>query len=306
MSLDIVFDLALCLIVISIAASAVAGRDPFGGVALYVVYGLLLSVAWVRLGAIDVALAEAAIGAGLTGVLLMGAVICTGSQEPVSTRARILPLLICFCLAGALAFTAFEISQPSSGLRPLVLQNLNQSGASNPVTAVLLNFRGWDTLLESVVLVVALVGAWSLTSNKRWGKRVGLRQHVGSEGVLAAFGRILPPIGIVIGLYLVWNGSTGPGGAFQAGTVLAAVWLLAIMAGLTEPPPVSSNKLRWALIFGPLLFSGVGFYGLSHGAFLKFPPEDAKILIMLVELGLAGSIGVALALLVLGPPGKTR
>jgi hypothetical protein len=48
-------------------------RDLFGAIAFFIVYGILIALAWVRLEAVDVALAEAAIGAGLTGVLLIGA-----------------------------------------------------------------------------------------------------------------------------------------------------------------------------------------------------------------------------------------
>jgi multisubunit Na+/H+ antiporter MnhB subunit len=306
MTVGTLFDVLLCLIVIAVALGAIAGRDLFGGVALYVTYGLLLAIAWVRLGAVDVALAEAAIGAGLTGVLLLGAVARLGRAPAQEAGWRPVPLILCAALAAGLAWTVLDLMRPDAGLRPEVADNLAVSGAQNPVTAVLLNFRAWDTLLEAVVLLIALVAVWALGPDWTWGGRPGLSQHVRPEGVLATFGRFLPPIGLVIGIYLVWIGTRAPGGAFQAGTVLAAVWLLAMMAGLAEPPRISSVRLRWGLVLGPAVFLAVGLFGIGQGAFLAYPPGAAGSLILAIEFALTLSIALALALLVIGPARRAR
>jgi uncharacterized MnhB-related membrane protein len=73
MSLALLLDAGLCLMVLAAALSAISGRDLFGSIAFYIIYGILIALAWMRLDAVDVALAEAAIGAGLTGVLLISA-----------------------------------------------------------------------------------------------------------------------------------------------------------------------------------------------------------------------------------------
>lgn len=67
--LDILLGLTLC----TIAALALVAQDLFRAVVMFIVFGLFMSLAWVRLEAPDIALAEAAIGAGLTGVLLLDA-----------------------------------------------------------------------------------------------------------------------------------------------------------------------------------------------------------------------------------------
>jgi multisubunit Na+/H+ antiporter MnhB subunit len=295
------FDILLCVLVLVVATAAIAGRQLFTGVALFVVYGLLLAIAWVRLGAVNVALAEAAIGAGLTGVLLLGAVARLEGTSKQGLSLRPLPVALCASIGIGLAWTAAGMMVPDAGLRPLVEENLALSGAENQVTAVLLNFRSWDTLLETVVLFVALIGVWSLGEDEYWGGRPGLRQHVRKEGVLATFGRFLPPIGVVIGIYLVWIGTSAPGGAFQAGTVLAAAWLLAMMAGLGEPPRVSNKLLGWGLAAGALIFLSAGYLGIVHGGFLVYPQTVAKQMILAIELALALSIALTLSLLVLGP-----
>ena len=55
------------------AWAALVSRDLFRGIVFFIVFGLLMALAWLRLRAPDVALAEAAVGAGLTGVLLVEA-----------------------------------------------------------------------------------------------------------------------------------------------------------------------------------------------------------------------------------------
>ncbi len=70
----IVFDLLIVAALLWSAVRAVTVQDLFRAVLLFIVFGLLMALAWARLGAPDVALAEAAIGAGLSGALLLDTV----------------------------------------------------------------------------------------------------------------------------------------------------------------------------------------------------------------------------------------
>jgi energy-converting hydrogenase B subunit D len=70
----LVFDLLLIAALLWSAARALTTADVFRAVVLFIVFGLLMALAWARLGAPDIALAEAAIGAGLTGALLLDAI----------------------------------------------------------------------------------------------------------------------------------------------------------------------------------------------------------------------------------------
>jgi multisubunit Na+/H+ antiporter MnhB subunit len=304
--IGIALDLLVCTFVIGAALAAVGGRDLFGSIVFFIVYGVLVAIAWTRLGAVDVALAEAAIGAGLTGLILVTAAarlrrLATG-HDADEGRWGVLVALACAALAAALGFAVLWLEADAPGLGPLVAENLEATGVGNPVTAVLLNVRAYDTLLESLVLLVALIGVWSLAEDRHWSGVPGLRQAARPDGVLATFGRFLPPVGLMVGVYLVWAGAEAPGGAFQGGTVLAAVWLLVAMAGLAEAPRVASLRLRLALVAGPAFFLGVGLAGAAAGAFLGLPEAWAKPVILAIEGGLTLSIAVTLALLVLGPP----
>lgn len=71
MSIGLLLDALLAAILLWLAYTALSSRDLFRGIVLFIAFGLVLSMTWARLGAPDVALAEAAIGAGLTGALLL-------------------------------------------------------------------------------------------------------------------------------------------------------------------------------------------------------------------------------------------
>ena len=73
MSPATIFDIGLAVLVLGVAAWTILVRDTFAAVVSFVVYGLLVALVWVRLSAVDVALTEAAIGSGVTGMLLLGA-----------------------------------------------------------------------------------------------------------------------------------------------------------------------------------------------------------------------------------------
>lgn len=305
MSAGLLFDLLLCALLVAVALGAVLVRDLMAVVMLFVVLGLFAAVAWVRLGAIDVALAEASIGAGLTGVLLVRAAARLQGGAARGSRAAVVHGVLAagLCAAVFVALAGVVLGPVGGeGLAGAVDQRLDATGVSNPVTAVLLNFRGYDTLLETVVLLAALLAAWSLCADEDWGARPGWHEHARPQGQMAWLARLLPPVGWLVGVHLFWAGASGPGGAFQAGTVLAAVWLLLSMAGLGTPAPVTDTRLRAVLVAGPLLFLLFAAAAIPFGGFLVFPPAAAKLAVLVIEATLTLSIAATLALLVMGAP----
>ena len=298
-------DAALCALVLCVALATVLGGGVFRAIVFFIVYGLLVSLVWIRLDAADVALAEAAIGAGLTGVLFLaafGKLARTGAEAEPPRRFSLPAALGCAGLAGALGWAWFGLPLPGQP-GPQLAEALPRSGVANPVTAVLLNFRAWDTLLESIVLLAALTGLWMLTRDEDWHSRLGLPQHARPGGVMTNFGRVLPPVGFLVGVYFVYVGADRTGGAFQGGTVIAAVGLVAAMAGLIRPPRIASPGWLAALVVGPLVFLVAGIAAAALGSgFLVLPEAIAGNAILAIEVFLALSIAVTLAILVIGPP----
>ena len=309
MSMALLFDGSLIVLILAIAAWTIAVSNSFAAVIGYATYGLLLALAWVRLAAVDAALTEAAIGGGLTSVLLIRAVVrlrpteSAAHAETPGRVSRLLAAVLAGSVTAALALVVLTLPDPAPTLAPQVAEHIASTGLGNAVTAVLLSFRAIDTLLEAVVLVFALVAVWTLTPDDLWRGRPGPRYDLDENGMLAYLARLLPPLGIVVAVYVLWVGADLPGGKFQAGTLLAAMWLLAIMAGLTEAPPISRRWLRGALVLGTVAFLVIGFAGVPlAGAFLAYPEGYAKPLIIAIEAASMLSIALTLGLLVLGPP----
>ena len=306
-----VLDVALAAVVLAVAVWTVAARELFASVVGYVAYGLLLSLVWVRLFAVDVALTEAAIGSGVTGVLLIGAAVrLRGTEAAVAGERpgagwRVVAAVLCIVVTAALAAAVLMLPDQGPTLAPEAARNLAATDLGNPVTAVLMAFRALDTLLEKVVLFLAVIGVWSLASDSNWGGLAGPRHAPHRQGALAFLAQLLPPVGIVVAVHIVWVGATEPGGAFQGGAVLAAMWLIVIMARLAEAPAIGGRRLRLALISGPAVFLVVGLTGFAMAdAFLAYPSGLAKPLIVFVEVFMTLSIAVSLPMLVLGQPDR--
>lgn len=295
-------DALLALAILALGGWTVLVRETFAAGIGFVATGLLLALAWVRLGSIDIALTEAAIGAGIGGVLLVTAAThlgTTATEPPAAPWQTRLIALLCAGFAGAVATALLTLPDPAPNLVREAAAALPATGLGNPVTAVLMAWRGLDTLLEAIVVLLAVLGLWALAPDGAERAATPAR----GDGPLPLLARVLPAIGVVIGLHIVWAGADGPGGKFQGGAILAAMWVLAWMAGLVRAPAITDRRLAWALVAGPLVFLGVGLAGLVlAGQFLALPAGYAKPVILLIEAPLTLSIAAGLALLLLGPP----
>jgi multisubunit Na+/H+ antiporter MnhB subunit len=313
MTIALALDAGLALLVLGVAVWTIGAGPTFAAVVGFVAFGLLLALVWVRLAAVDVALTEAAIGSGVTGAVLIAAAARlrpaearSAAERPGAAMRLAVALLSALVFAGLAGLVLFP-GNPAPTLGPAAAVHLPELDVGNAVTAVLLAYRSVDTLLEKVVLLLALVGVWSLAPDRFWGGAPGVLRPARPDGALALLGRVLPPIGIVVGVYILWVGAIAPGGAFQAGAILAAMWLLVMIAGLRDPPEIGQRRLRLLIVAGPAVFLAVGLAGFAlPGGFLSYPAGHAKPLIIAIEAVLTLSIAVILGLLVAGPPERKR
>ncbi|MCW8194037.1 DUF4040 domain-containing protein [Proteobacteria bacterium 005FR1] len=287
-------DLAIGLILVALAIGALLSSTLFGSLTLFFAFGMLMAVAWARLHAPDLALAEAAIGAGLTGALLFNA-LNKSPPEVIKERLRhpLSVALVCAAILALLVVSLLPSLDQVSPLPPMVGPRMDASGVDYPVTAVLLNFRGWDTLLEIAVLLLALLGV-----------KVLLPTHTPAPqpwSLLLGWSKTLAPVIVVVGGYLLWRGSRGAGGAFQAGALLAAG---AVMLRLNHVLPEirwSQLLLRISVLIGLATFLTVAIATASFGdGWLTYPSAYSKALILAIETTATISIAATLTLLVEG------
>ncbi len=301
------------LLILALGVYTIVARDTFAATVGFLAYGLLLTVAWVQLRGVDIALTEAAIGGGLTGLLLVRASARLRVTEAAvrgelpGLPTRLLAGVLAGAVAGALALAVLALPDPAPTLAAEAIANIEPLGVGNPITAVLLAYRAMDTLLEAIVLLFALIGVWSLAPDRLWGGRPGPRYNADPDGILAFIARVLPPIGIIVGVYIFWVGADAPGGKFQGATIIAAMWLLVMMAGLADAPPIGRRLVRVLLVAGPVVFIAIGLAGVAAaGAFLAYPDGWAKPLILVIEFALMPSLALTLGLIMAGAPERAE
>lgn len=215
---------------------------------------------------------------------------------------RMLVLVSIVTLGLAIAWTMLQLPPPAVRLAEHVGTRLDASGVKHAVTAVLLNFRGYDTLLEIAVLLLALLGVLVTAGEPSSSQRM----NGSPQPILQSMARILVPLMVLIAGYLLWAGSHRPGGAFQAGAVLAAAGVLLHLAGLMPAWSDPGRLLRAGLTAGFLLFLSVATLPLLQGALLQYPPRWAGALILAIEAGLTLSLALMLAGLLLWLPNENE
>ncbi len=249
----------------------------------------------------------------------------TKNMQP-ARHQRMLKFILIIILAvilSGLSYTVLTLPSQAPGLSVLAMDNLDNSGVSNPVTAVLLNYRGYDTLLEMGVLLLSVIGVWSLTDslNKKiewryvssdilhvWSRsKTQEHRHTLPEPVLDTLARLLIPLLVLMAGYLLWVGAYAPGGAFQAGSVLGAAGVLLLLSDIHYENRFSRFSLRIALIMGLGMFVTVGLLLILMGkVFLEYPPVFSGSLILLIESAATLSVGFTLAALFLGEQPATQ
>lgn len=216
----------------------------------------------------------------------------------MNTLIRAAVVIASLALAATLVIALVQLPPAVVHLPALVAANLSLSGVEHPVTAVLLNFRGYDTLLEVAVLLLALLTLLTLSGDE------APTPTGGADPLAQGLARQALPLILLTAGYLLWAGAHRPGGAFQAGAVLAAGAVLLQLAGLLPAWVAPRRLMRLGLTLGFLVFLGVAAALLGQGAMLRYPPASAGGLILLIEAGLTLSLGLILAGLFLFVTGR--
>ena len=173
--MESVINMAL-LTLLALAMIAIIGqRSLIGVVILSGIYSFLMASVMIVLDAVDVALTEASVGAGISTVLLLAALNLTKTREISSPLPRTGPILLSAAVGGALVWGVLVLpafGDPNAPIHqhvaPYYLENaLRDTNVPNVVTAVLADYRGFDTLGEAIVVFTAGVGVLLLLRGPR-------------------------------------------------------------------------------------------------------------------------------------------
>jgi len=294
-----------------IAFTIVVQRSLISATMLAGFFSLLMAVTFVLLDAVDVAFAEAAVGAGITTMLLLGTIGLTGPQEKVPRR-QWMPLFVTAGSAAMLIYGTFDLpllgsphSPAYTHVAPYYIEHAEiETGVPNMVTAVLASYRGYDTLGELFVILTAGLGVLMMLglrgagtgSHAGGGGEISMTQH----SILRVITKLLIPFILLFALYVQFHGESGPGGGFQAGTLFAAAFILyALVYGTSYARRViPARGLYMLMALGVLLYAGTGLasflFGanfLDYGVFANDFASGQLLGIFLVELG----VGITVA-----------
>ena len=171
-----------------LAATAVAIvrlHNLFAVVMLSGIYSLIAAGLFVELDAVDVAFTEAAVGAGITTILMLGTLALTTDQERTPIRIRVVPIVVVLITGAALIYGTLDL--PALG-DPNAIANLHvapryiedsgrEVGVPNIVTSILASYRGYDTLGEVTVIFTAGIGVLILLGRGRRKKKTAERRE---------------------------------------------------------------------------------------------------------------------------------
>lgn len=243
-------------------------KDLFAVVMLFGIYSLLSAAIFVSLDAVDVAFTEAAVGAGISTVLMLSTLALTGRNEHSKKRIKWVPLAVVMVTGGALLYGTIDMPPFGAADNPIhehvapryIEDSPKEVGLPNMVTSVLASYRGFDTFGETVVVFAAAIGVFALL-----GIREDLVHAVAKSGmtqhrVLKVIARLVIPFIFVFALYVQFHGDFGPGGGFQAGVIAAAAIILyALTHGLKKAFALVPSKFVTTLApIGVLIYGGVG------------------------------------------------
>jgi multicomponent Na+:H+ antiporter subunit B len=158
-----------------VAVTIAIQGNLFAVVILGSVYSFLMATALVALDAVDVAMTEAAVGAGISTVLLLGALYLVRGEEQKPRSRPWVPLLASVAMAGVLVYGTLGLpgfSDPGAPIHTHVVPRylndvMRETGVPNVVTAVLASYRGYDTLGETTVVFTAGAGVIALLRRRR-------------------------------------------------------------------------------------------------------------------------------------------
>ena len=251
-------------------------------------------------------------GAGVSTVLFLSALSITSERERASSSRPLISLAVVTAAALIVIYSTFDkprFGDPEapvhSHVSPWYIEKTEEyMEIPNMVTAVLGSFRGYDTLGEVFVVLVAGIGVLFLLSGgpgfdsgkspPPWAK-AGLRHYL----IPRVAGRLLIPFILLLGLYIQFHGEYGPGGGFQAGAIIAAaVILYALLEGEQNALKVLPRPVLIGLMAGgAILYGAVGVLGiLMGGNFLDYSVLAADSVkgqqrgILLIEAGVGMTV----------------
>ena len=174
-----IINAVLLFFLVATAIGVAVFRNLLVAIAMLGIFSLLMALMYLVMGAPDVAITEAAVGAGISTILLICAITLTGKDETPATGNNIVPLLVVIATGAALVTATLDMPKygdPDAPIHqhvaPYYLETSHDSmGIPNVVTSILASYRGFDTLGETFVVFTAAISVLLLLGGSRRKKK---------------------------------------------------------------------------------------------------------------------------------------
>jgi len=301
-------NIVLLTLLVVVAIAIICMKDLFAVAMLSGIYGLLSASFFVAMDAVDVAFTEAAVGAGISTLLLLVVISMTGRNENTTRHKPLLALFIIAITGGLLIYGTLDMPYFGSADAPIhshvapryINDSMQEIGIPNIVTSVLASYRAFDTFGEVVVIFTAGIGVLALLSVVRRPEdsdKITLmhEQHL----IVRIVTKMLIPFILLFALYVQFHGDYGPGGGFQAGVIFASAIILYVMLfGLdTARKVINQTFIQLIAATGVLLYGCVGIASLLNGGnFFDYnvladdPISGQHLGILLIEWGVGCTV----------------
>ncbi len=259
-AIDGITALGLGIMALAALVTVIFHRQRLVSLLMLSVVGLMVALAFARFSAPDLALTQLSVEV-VTIILLMLALFFLPAHTRVeSSSLRALRDFILAVGSGLMvAMLAFAVlTRPFDSISGFFLENSKPGGGgTNVVNVILVDFRGFDTLGEIVVLAIAAVGILALLDGLRL-----IQPKVDAQGrnwardrhplVLATLSRVLLPMALLVSVFIFLRGHNLPGGGFIAGLVTAVALILQYVA----------SGVQWTQSRLPLNYQGMAGLGV--------------------------------------------
>ena len=203
-------DVALLVLLAVTGITIIRQKNLFAAVMLAGIYSLVSAALFVVMDAVDVAFTEAAVGAGISTVLLLGTLALVGHEEHEPQHRPILPLFVVLVTGGILVYGTSDIPPFGNPDNPIhhhvadyyLEESEHEIHIPNVVTSVLASYRGYDTMGETAVIFTAMVGVLLLLARGprprrilRDGRWITVEPETTGEGLDARAGTGMDPTG---------------------------------------------------------------------------------------------------------------
>lgn len=299
------FRYALLILLVVCALAACLGKKLLTSITIFMSYSLIMSIIWVLLESPDLAITEAAVGAGVSSILFFVTLkkIHAVEHELSAKKTRdliemekhwemklfrrayratavIVGASIVIILLVTVSFLPEfgAANNPSSNTvaERYITKGLEETGAVNVVSGMILDYRAFDTFGESCVLFIAATCVMILLRVDTTENMSALYEQNDriyepkNDVILQKVAKLLVPVIMMFGVYIILNGHLSPGGGFSGGAVIGAGLILYLNAyGFKNTERFFTTRLYKIITCSALTFYCVAksysfFTGANH------------------------------------------